>query len=126
MPPVKQPEFPLLFSRDDPHADFIHDVFSTVLKEAQRAAFVGRDDEAVERVRFSIDLPVGMNEHLQALAIALGSSRRAMATKLLTGAILEAVNAIEREGSRTDPEMHWAVVRDEYQDALKQQQGKPA
>jgi hypothetical protein len=58
-----------------------------------------------------------MEQHLQALARAMGSSRRAMAAKLLTGAILDAINTLQRAD---DSDVEMQAVFDEYCEALRQ------
>lgn len=125
---MKQPEFPLfdqLYREPPDEREGVTDVFSTIVQEAYRAAYVGRDMSDVEQVRFSVDIPDWLDEHLRALAIALGSSRRALAAKLLTGAVLEAVNHLGREGSGPNAELHFMAVNDTYVDALKDLRGDP-
>jgi hypothetical protein len=117
---VKQPEFPLFEPRErDDERDVVTDVFSTIVHEVNRAAYVGRDTSEVERVRFSVDVPDWLDLHVRALAIALGTSRRALAAKLLNGAILEAINVLQREGSGPNAEVHFIAVLDTYNDAMK-------
>lgn len=113
---MAQPSFPLFQpARDNDNDQVFMGVFDIVRHEVTRAALDGIDPDAVTRVRFTIDLPSGIEQHLQALSHALGSSRRAMAAKLLTGAVLDAVNMLNQE-SREEPES--AAVYDVYCDAL--------
>jgi hypothetical protein len=113
---MRQPSFPLFKpTSDEPEDGAIFGVFDVIRNEVQRAALVGSDPEAIERIRFSLDLSAPMEQHLQALASAMGSSRRSLAAKLLTGAILDAVNTLQRSDDR-DVEM--AAVWSEYRDAL--------
>ena len=114
---MRQPSFPLFKPSIEPDDEgAIFGVFDVIRNEVQRAALVGSDSEAIERIRFSLDLSSPMEQHLQALASAMGSSRRSLAAKLLTGAILDAVNTLQRSDDR-DVEM--AAVWAEYREALE-------
>lgn len=118
---MKQPEFPLFEPRDRLDEErVVTDVFSTIVQEVERAAYVGRDEAAQEKVRFSVDVGEWLDRHLRALAIALGTSRRALAAKLLSGAILEAINTLEKEGQGDNAHVHFVAVRDTYLEALKE------
>lgn len=113
---MSQPSFPLFQPARENDLDApLMGVFDIVRHEVMRAALEGSDPDAVTRVRFTLDLTDHIEQHLQALAHALGSSRRAMAAKLLTGAVLDAVNMLSQE-SHQDPES--AAVFDVYCDAL--------
>lgn len=114
--PMSQPSFPLFQpAREDPDEPVFMGLYDVIRHEVTRAALEGSDPDAITRVRFTIDLTDHIEQHLQALAYALGSSRRAMAAKLLTGAVLDTVNTLSQE-SRTDPES--AAVFDVYCDSL--------
>lgn len=114
---MTQPSFPLFKPAPEPRReDMVLGVFDVVRREVLRASLDGPDPDAVERVRFSLDLDAGVEQHLQALATAMGSSRRSMAAKLLTGAIFETMNTLHRAGEN-QPEMQ--AVWEEYCDALE-------
>ncbi len=118
---MAQPSFPLFKpARDDWPEDPEFGVFDVLRNEARRAAFEGSGEG--DNVRFSLDIPDWCERHLQAMATALGMSRRALGAKLLKGAILEAMNTLSREGQRKDPDPEFYAVWSEYEAALEQQQ----
>lgn len=89
-------------------------------REVRRAALVGSDPDAVERAALTVDLPTVALDALQALANATGSSRRAMAGKLLNTAIWQAVNELSHHahGSQSLPE--YEAVYAEFNDAFNE------
>lgn len=94
---VSQPSFPLFKpARRHPDDEMFFSLADVVHREVMRASLDGPDPDAIEKTRFTLDLPTGIEEHLQALATAMGSSRRAMAAKLLTGAILETLTLLQQ------------------------------
>lgn len=116
---MSQPSFPLFKPIHDNDLDHIvMGVYDVVRNEVRRAALVGSDPDAATHVRFSIDISPNIEQHLQALALALGSSRRAMGAKLLTGAVLDAINTLRHEASTDDADPESAAVFDVYCDAL--------
>ena len=125
---MSQPSFPLFKPVADRDRELIVMGVDDVLRnEIRRAALTGSDPDAVTRVRFSVDLTPHIEQHLQALAHALGSSRRAMGAKLLTGAVLDAINTLRHEATDPNADPEAAAVFDVYCDALDNiEAGKPA
>lgn len=125
---MSQPSFPLFQPTNDNDRDLIvMGVNDVIRNEIRRAALTGADPDAITRVRFSVDLPPRIEQHLQALAYALGSSRRAMGAKLLTGAVLDAINTLRYEATADNADPEAAAVFDVYCDALENiEAGKPA
>lgn len=116
---MAQPSFPLFKPVLDSDQDHIVlGVYDVIRNEVRRAALVGADPDAATHVRFSVDVSPHIEQHLQALAHALGSSRRAMGAKLLTGAVLDAINTLRHEASMDDADPESAAVFDVYCDAL--------
>jgi hypothetical protein len=112
---VTQPSLPLFTRTDDePPTDLVFGVFDVLRAEVQRACYEGADPEIEPHTRFSIDLPTGMEHHLRALATALGTSRRALAARLLSGAILDSLNSLQQGADSHE----FAAVLEEYQTAL--------
>ena len=108
-PSVDQPSFPLFKPAVEKLPEELTRSVSDVLhSEVMRAAMEGPDTESVERQRISLDLDVHTLDALHALGVSLGSTRRAMATKLLVGAVWEAVNDLSRmahsDGHQDHPE----------------------
>lgn len=94
---MTQPSFPLFKPAIERlPEDLTFSVSDVLHREVMRAALDGPDPDAVHRQRISMDLPVHTLDALHALGAALGSTRRAIATKLLDGAVWEAVNEISR------------------------------
>ena len=85
--------------------------------EVKRAAFSGRDPDAIERVRFTVDLPADSDMELRALASALCSSRRALASKLLSAAVEQWVQDIQHE-AREHPETEFSAVLELFGEEL--------
>lgn len=125
---MSQPSFPLFQPANDHDRDHIVlGVDDVNRNEIRRAALTGSDPDAITRVRFSVDLPPHIEQHLQALAHALGSSRRAMGAKLLTGAVLDAINTLRHEATNPHADPEAAAVFDVYCHALDNiEAGKPA
>jgi hypothetical protein len=124
---MPQPSFPLFKpALDEPPDDLVFSVEELVDREVRRAALVGPDSDAVERIRISIDLNTHAIDALQALATALGSSRRATAAKLLNIAIWDAVNQLARRGAESNPdaEPEYQAVLDVFQSAYDELRAK--
>jgi hypothetical protein len=119
-----QRSFPLTTGLEpDAPDEVVFGVFDVLRNEAYRAAFVGVDADAPEPVKFTVQLSPDMDAHARALAVALGTSRRALASKLLTGAILETLNTLRNARGHEVPtreEISLTVVWDEYLEALEE------
>ncbi len=117
-----QRSFPLTVGLEpDAPDEVVLGVFDVLRYEAYRAAFVGGDPDAPEPVKFTVQLSPDMDAHARALAVALGTSRRALASKLLTGAIIETLNTLRTSRPDEVPsreEIALSVVWDEYLEAL--------
>ena len=119
-----QRSFPLVEGLEpDAPDELVFGVFDVLRNEARRAAFEGPDSEADEPVKFTVQLSPTMDQHVRSLAIAFGTSRRSLSSKLLTGAILESITALSREASsdiqHTD-DLAFDAVWSEYLSALKE------
>lgn len=95
-------------------------------REVRRAALVGSDPDADERLTLTVDLPATAVDALQALATATGSSRRAMGSKLLTAAVWQAVQELHHfgQGERAVGEYeavleHWVEAYNDARAARK-------
>jgi hypothetical protein len=113
-----QTSFPLFRPAvEEPPEDLVFSVSQALYHEVKRAALIGPDPAAIERVRLTLDVSVHTIDALQALATATGSSRRAMATKLLDAAVWEAVNDLSQnaQGAQAIPE--YEAVLFEFEEA---------
>lgn len=114
---MDQPSFPLFKPAiERPADDAVFSVSDVLHREVMRAALDGPDDSAAERQRISLDVGLHTLDALHALGVALGSTRRAMATKLLEGAVSEAVNGLARMASDRNG-VEYAAVLDVFQGA---------
>jgi hypothetical protein len=119
-----QRSFPLITGLEpDAPEEAIFGVFDVLRNEVHRATFVGSDPDASEPVKFTVQLSPDIDVHARALAVALGTSRRSLASKLLTGAILETLNSlrnapVDRFGSEED--FGLSAMWSEYLAALKE------
>lgn len=117
--PLDQPSFPLFKPAIERLPDELTTSVSEVLhREVMRASLEGTDPTAVEHQRISLDIDVHTLDALHALGVALGSSRRAMAKKLLESAVWEAINDLSRMANDDRPE--YAVVLDIFQSAYNE------
>lgn len=118
--PMDQPSFPLFKPAiERPGDDAVFSVSDVLHREVMRAALDGPDADAVRRQRISLDVDHNTLDALHALGVALGSTRRAMATKLLEGAVWEAVNGLARAAA-DDRAHEYAAVLDVFQTAWDQ------
>lgn len=118
---MPQPSFPLFQpALHDPPEDMVFSVSDVLDREVRRAALEGPDPEAIERQRISLDLDSRTLDAVQALAHATGSTRRAMATKLIDAAVWQAVNELCRNAQGTNAEPEYAAVLDVFQDAYNE------
>lgn len=120
MPP---PSFPLFKPAiDEEPEDLIAGVSDLLDLEVRRAALKGIDPDAVTRTPLTTDI----NDHtlaaLGALARAMGSSRRAMGSKLLTAAVWQAVNELHHHGA-DDRMPEYSAVLHEWTDAYNELKG---
>lgn len=122
---MSQPTFPLFKpARTGFEEGVVRGVYDVVRNEVQRAAFDGPGEG--DHVRFNIDVPESLEVYLRALAIALGMSRRALAAKLMIGGLIEALETISKEGSRTDALPEFIAVLGEFEAALEKLKSESA
>lgn len=115
---MAQPSFPLFRpALEEPPEDLVFSVSDVLEREVRRAALEGPDPAANRRVRLTLDIDVSTIDAVQALAHATGTTRRAMATRLLDGAVWEAVNELCRRAQGKDSEPEYEAVLDVFTDA---------
>ena len=100
---------------EEPPEDLNYGVSDLIDREVRRAALMGPDPDAVTKTQMTLDIPDIAIDALQALATAIGSSRRAMAGKLLEAAVWQAVNELHHHANDM-PE--YEAVRDLFTDAF--------